>query len=44
MDTIIEGDQDIILIIEVVMGKTQEAIKGMGDLIIIIIIMVKRKL
>ena len=34
MDKIIEAGQYIILIIEVVMGITQEVIKGMGDLII----------
>ena len=36
-DKIIEAGQDIILIIEVVMGKTQEVITGMGGLIIIMV-------
>ena len=34
---IIEAGQDIILIIGVVMGTIHEAIKGMGDIIIMII-------
>ena len=33
-DKIIEAGQDIILMIEVVMGITQEVIKGMGGVII----------